>query len=208
MNAGALGLLDAAAKYDFSHHVQFKTYAELRIRGAIIDSLRQMDWAPRSLRQKEKMLERTRGKLTQQFGRAVEDREVAEAMGMEMGEYHKMVLDLNGITLGAFQSVNPADAASEDPVELLEFIPAGENSNPHRICERAEVRSLLGKAIDALPKKERLVVSLYYYEELSMKEIGAVLQVNESRVSQLHKKAMFYLGRQLRNSHPELRAAA
>ncbi|MBZ5552625.1 MAG: FliA/WhiG family RNA polymerase sigma factor [Acidobacteriia bacterium] len=205
INTGVLGLLDAASKYDVAHNVQFKTYAELRIRGAILDSLRRLDWAPRSLRQKERLLERTTGELSKKLGRAAEDREIAHALGLKLDGYQRMLDEVKGLNFGSFQPVVTNDKDGGEAKDLIEFLPASENSDPHLICERSEWRRLLGGLINSLPRKERLVVALYYYEELSMKEIGTVLHVNESRVSQLRQKAMFLLRRRLKNSVPEMR---
>lgn len=208
INTGVLGLLDAAAKYDSTRNVQFKTYAELRIRGAILDSLRQLDWAPRSLRQKEKMMERANDEVTKQLGRKAEDQEVAQAMGLQLDEYRKMVNEVKSVSFGQFKSVVATAEQQGAPSDLLEFIPAEEDTNPHLICERSEMRQVLGKLIDGLPRKERLVVALYYYEDLSMKEIGRVLRVNESRVSQIRQKAMFLLRRRMKSAVPDLAYAS
>lgn len=205
VNTGVIGLLDAASKYDLAHNVQFKTYAEVRIRGAILDSLRRLDWAPRSLRHKERLLERTTGELTKKLGRAAEDKEIARAMGLKLDGYQKMLDEVKGLNFGHFQPVISSEKESGESKELIEFVPAGEDSDPHLTCERSEWRQLLGGLIHSLPRKERIVVTLYYYEELSMKEIGSVLRVNESRVSQLRQKAMFLLRRRLKNAVPEMR---
>jgi RNA polymerase sigma factor FliA len=205
INTGVLGLLDAASKFDSAFNVQFKTYAELRIRGAILDSLRRLDWAPRSLRQKERLLEHTTGELTKKLGREAEDREVARAMGLKLAGYQRMVNEVKGLSFGHFQPVVNNETEGGEARDTIEFVPAGENTDPHLICERSEWRRVLGGLIGSLPRKERLVVSLYYYEELSMKEIGKVLHVNESRVSQLRNKAMFLLRRRLKNAVPEMR---
>jgi RNA polymerase sigma factor FliA len=205
INTGVLGLLDAASKYDVAHNVQFKTYAELRIRGAILDSLRRSDWAPRSLRQKERLLERTTGELSKKLGRQAEDREIAHALGLKLVGYQRMLDEVKGLTFGSFQPVVMNEKDGGEGKDLIEFLPASESSDPHLTCERSEWRRLLGGLINSLPRKERLVVTLYYYEELSMKEIGTVLHVNESRVSQLRQKAMFLLRKRLKNSVPEMR---
>jgi RNA polymerase sigma factor for flagellar operon FliA len=207
INTGVLGLIDAATKFDASHNVQFKTYAELRIRGAILDSLRQLDWAPRSLRQKGRLLERATSELTQRLGREAEDKEVASALGLKMDDFQKMRNDVKGISFGQFQSASSGEKDDGESRDLIEFVPADGSSNPHLTCERSEMRQLLGQLVGTLPRKERLVVALYYYEELSMKEIGSILLVNESRVSQLHQKAMFLLKRRMKNTLPELRPA-
>lgn len=207
INTGVLGLLDAASKYDVAHNVQFKTYAELRIRGAILDSLRRLDWAPRSLRQKERLLQRTTGELSKKLGREAEDREIAHALGLKLDGYQRMLDEVKGLSFGSFQPVVTNEKDGGEGKDLIEFLPASDSADPHLICERSEWRRLLGGLIASLPRKERLVVTLYYYEELSMKEIGTVLHVNESRVSQLRQKAMFLLRRRLKNSVPEMRQA-
>lgn len=200
INTGVLGLLDAASKFDTAHNVQFKTYAELRIRGAILDSLRKMDWAPRSVRRKERRVQQTSDDLAQKLGRGAEDKEIAQALGMGLKKYQKMLDEVKGVTLGSFQSSTLSNKDEGAMIDPIEFVPADEEASPHRICERSEMRRLLGNFIDGLPQKERLVVSLYYYEELSMKEIGKVLRVNESRISQIHHKAMFLLRRRLNSA--------
>ena len=199
INTGVIGLMDAVTKFDVSHNVQFKTYAELRIRGAILDSLRNMDWAPRSWRQKERMIQQTTDELTQKLGRGAEDKEIAQAMGMGLRDYQKMLDEVKGVTFGNFQRPSRQEGSEDSMMDPIEFVPADEETSPHRICERSEMRGILGRFIDDLPEKERLVVSLYYYEELSMSEIGRILRVNESRVSQIHHKAMFSLRRRLKN---------
>ena len=191
--------MDAVTKFDVSHNVQFKTYAELRIRGAILDSLRNMDWAPRSWRQKERMIQQTTDELTQKLGRGAEDKEIAQAMGMGLRDYQKMLDEVKGVTFGNFQRPSRQEGSEDSMMDPIEFVPADEETSPHRICERSEMRGILGRFIDDLPEKERLAVSLYYYEELSMSEIGRILRVNESRVSQIHHKAMFSLRRRLKN---------
>ncbi len=207
INTGVVGLFDAASRFDSSRRVQFKTFAELRIRGAILDSLRQMDWAPRSLRRKGRLMEETREKLSHQFGRNAEDQEMARAMGMNLSEYQRAADQVRSLSLGQFHVVGSHENGDGEPTDVLEFVPADDAYSPHIICEKSEMRRRLAQIIDTLPKKERLVVALYYYEELSMKQIGCVLKVNESRVSQIMQKALFLLRRRLKNRIPEIRAA-
>jgi RNA polymerase sigma factor for flagellar operon FliA len=203
INAGVLGLLDAVDKFEPERNVKFKTYAEVRIRGAILDSLRNLDWAPRSLRKKSKDLERIYAELSQKLGRPATDEEVSEAMGEDLEDYHALVDQLHGLTVGSFETLT----ADEDGESYLNYYPDDGSNDPYTRFETAELTTLLGGAIDELPEKERLVLSLYYYEEFTMKEIGALLGVNESRVSQLHTKAMLRLRGKLGNTMPGVQVA-
>jgi RNA polymerase sigma factor for flagellar operon FliA len=196
VSAGILGLLDAIKKFDPSRGVKFKTYAELRIKGAILDSLRNLDWAPRSLRKKSKDLDRVHRSLEQRFGRPATDKEVCEEMEISLDEFYELVDQIKGLNLGSFQELTSQDDDNSEP--LVKYIPDAPQINPFFIFHKSEIQGILSTAIDTLPKKERLVVSLYYFDELTMKEIGKVLGVNESRVSQLHTKAMLRLRTKLR----------
>src|SRR6266404_4904879 len=189
INAGVLGLLDAVDKFEPERNVKFKTYAEVRIRGAILDSLRNLDWAPRSLRKKSKDLEKTYGDLSQKLGRPATDEEVCEAMGENIEDYHALVDQLHGLTLGSFENLSD----SEDSENYINYYPDDGSNDPYAKFETSELTTFLAESIEELPEKERLVLSLYYYEEFTMKEIGALLGVNESRVSQLHTKATLRL---------------
>src|ERR1043165_4408658 len=189
INAGVIGLLDAIDKFEPERNVKFKTYAEVRVRGAILDSLRNLDWAPRSLRRKSKDLERTYADLSQKLGRPATDEEVSEALGEDIEDYHALVDQLHGLTLGSFENLND----SEDSDNYINYYPDDGTNDPYVKFESNELTSLLAEAIEELPEKERLVLSLYYYEEFTMKEIGTLLGVNESRVSQLHTKATLRL---------------
>jgi RNA polymerase sigma factor for flagellar operon FliA len=195
VNAGVLGLLDAVDKFDPERGVRFNAYAELRIRGAIIDSLRDLDWAPRSLRKKSRDLERTYGQLELKLGRPATDEEVSAAMGETLESFHALIDQLNGLTIGSFESTpNPADGE-----RLIDYYPDN-GADPHSQLAADQLLKVLTKAIDSLPEKERLVISLYYFEELTMKEVGALLGVNESRVSQLHSKATLRLRDKLKRA--------
>ena len=207
INAGVLGLLDAIDKFEPERNVKFKTYAEVRIRGAILDSLRNLDWAPRSLRKKSRDLERTYSDLSQKLGRAATDEEMSEAMGEDLEDFHALVDQLHGLTIGSFENLSDG----EDSDSYLNYYPDDGSNDPYARFEVNELTKLLIDAIEHLPEKERLVLSLYYYEEFTMKEIGALLGVNESRVSQLHTKAMLRLRGKLGKVVPDpeavLRAA-
>ena len=197
ISAGILGLLDAIEKFDPSRGVKFKTYAELRIKGAILDSLRNLDWAPRSLRKKSKDLERVYRELEQRLGRPATDREVCEAMEISLEEFYELLDQIKGLNLGSFQELSTHDDDKEGE-PLVRYVPDAPHLDPFFIFHKSEIKEILGEAIDTLPKKERLVVSLYYFDEMTMKEIGKVLGVNESRVSQLHTKAMLRLRTKLK----------
>ena len=197
VSAGILGLLDAIEKFDPNRGVKFKTYAELRIKGAILDSLRNLDWAPRSLRKKSKDLERVYRELEQRLGRPATDKEVCESMEISLEEFYELVDQIKGLNLGSFQELaSQEDDKNSEP--LVKYIPDAPQMDPFFLFHKSEIQNILSGAVDALPKKERLVVSLYYFDELTMKEIGKVLGVNESRVSQLHTKAMLRLRTKLR----------
>jgi RNA polymerase sigma factor for flagellar operon FliA len=202
VSAGTLGLLDAIEKFDPDRGVRFKTYEELRIKGAILDSLRNLDWAPRSLRKKSKDLERVYKDLEQRLGRPATDKEVCDEMDISLEEFYELVDQIKGLNLGSFQELSTQDEEqSGEP--LVKYVPDAPQLDPFFIYHKSEIQGILSTAIDTLPKKERLVVSLYYFDELTMKEIGKVLSVNESRVSQLHTKAMLRLRTKLRkvNGH-------
>ncbi len=192
INTGVLGLIDAIDKFVADRGVKFKTYAEFRVRGAMLDFLRRQDWAPRSMRRKERELSQVFRGLEQQFKRPATHEEVAGAMGIQMEEFNNLLYKARGLSLLSLN--RPRAEEGEDEVkELGEFIPDEPENNPYEQLKRQEVRDLLAQQIDGLPEKERMVVSLYYYNELTMKEAGRILGVTESRVSQLHSSAILRL---------------
>jgi len=194
-NAGVIGLMDAIEKYDPRKGTSFKTYAEFRIKGAILDELRTLDWFPRSIRQKVNRLESAYADLERQLGRAATDEEVAEALNIDLEEFYKILAQAGAVSL-----VSLYDTGREDGEErsFLECIASGKE-DPATALESQEVYETIGRAIERLPEKERLVISLYYYDELTMKEIGRVLNLTESRVSQIHTKAVLRLRAKLRS---------
>src|SRR2546426_52645 len=202
INAGVLGLMDAIEKFEPERNVKFKTYAEVRIRGAILDSLRDLDWAPRSLRKKSKDLEKIYSDLSQKLGRPATDEEISEAMGEDIEDFHALVDQLHGLTIGSFENLSDSD----DSESYINYYPDDGSNDPYAKLESTELSRLLAGAIDELPEKERLVLSLFYYEEFTMKEIGALLGVNESRVSQLHTKATLRLRGRLAKLVPDVDA--
>lgn len=199
IHAGVLGLIDALEKFDARKHVQFKSYAKHRIRGAILDSLRELDWSPRDLRRKARLLEEVHQKLGSELGRAATEQEVAEALGLSLEDLHRLLNELGGLEIGSLQQDSYEDGAE---VDLAESIPADDDLNPFQACLDGEMKQLLAQAISELPEKERQVLALYYYEELTMKEVGAVLGVGESRVSQIHTMAVSRLRARMQQKPP------
>jgi RNA polymerase sigma factor FliA len=186
MSAGIVGLMDALQKFDASKKVQFRTYAQFRVRGAMLDSLRALDWGPRDLRRKGRAVEEAIRSLSTKLGKAPTESEVAKQMGLDLNTYQQLLGELSGLDLGSLNAV-PAD---DGGVEALALIPAGPEDDPFLQCSNNEMRRLLADAIAELPERERMVLTLYYYEELTMREVGATMGVVESRVSQLHSSAM------------------
>jgi RNA polymerase sigma factor for flagellar operon FliA len=199
MSAGIIGLLDAFQKFDPGKKVQFRTYAQFRVRGAILDSLRALDWGPRDLRRKGRAIEEAIRTLSSKLGRAPAENEIAGEMGLTLADYQQLLGELSGLELG---SLNAAPGEESD-VEVLALVPAGPEDDPFLQCQSSELRSLLADAIADLPERERLVLTLYYYEELTMREVGVTLGVVESRVSQLHSSAMARLRAALGAPRPQ-----
>jgi RNA polymerase sigma factor for flagellar operon FliA len=190
VHAGVVGLIDALHKFDRGKHVQFGSYAKFRIRGAILDSLREMDWSPRDLRRKARRLEEAHNQLRLQLGRNPSEPELATAVGMDLRGLQLLLGEIDGLEVGSLRVASPRDGKEED---LSEHVPDHPEDTPLLLCLRSEMKGLLAKAISDLPEKERQVLALYYYEELTMKEVGAVLGVGESRVSQIHSMALVRL---------------
>jgi len=189
VSAGTLGLLDAFRKFNPARKVQFRSYAQFRIRGAILDSLRTLDWSPRDLRRKGRAVEEAIRRLTAQYGRAPAEPEIAREMGLGLEEYQQLLGELKGLEIGTLHLEHAEDSGEEE----LAYIPNDPEDDPLFRCLRGEMRERLAGAIDGLPERERLVVTLYYYEEMTMKEIGLALGVVESRVSQIHSSAVVHL---------------
>ncbi|MGQ7243858.1 RNA polymerase sigma factor FliA [Salinicola sp. V024] len=182
IQAGMLGLLDALGRYDDSHGASFSTYANQRIRGAMIDELRSRDWMPRSVRRSARALDQAVRRLEQQLGRAPDEREIAREMGVSSDDYHRLLADANNGFLLAYD-----ESDSENGIPSV-----AESSSPSPLAALldSDNRASVMAAIDALPEREKLLLGLYYQEELNLKEIGAVLGVSESRVCQLHSQAV------------------
>ncbi|MDI6703097.1 MAG: RNA polymerase sigma factor WhiG [bacterium] len=188
---GVLGLIDAIERYDPKHGSKFKTYATSRIKGSIFDELRLLDWVPRQIRRRSKQLEGVYAELESKYGRAVRDEEVAEELGIGVEELQNLITSVSGTSLISLEDMK--HLGDDDEVAMFSTIENPETQNPEAILEKEEVKNLLVEAINRLPQKEREVITLYYYEELTLKEIGEVLGVTESRISQLHTKAILRL---------------
>ncbi len=204
LHAGIVGLIDAMHKFNPDKKVRFASYAKFRIRGAILDSLRDMDWSPRDLRRKARRLEATMQKLQTELGHSATEPELALAMGMTLEEFQHLLDEIRGLEVGSLQIESLEDGRETD---LGETLPGPANLDPLFVCMQGERRQRLADAIAELPAREQQVLSLYYQEELTMKEVGAVLGVGESRVSQIHSVAVARLRASL-DSAQQGRAAA
>ena len=193
---GQFGLLDAIEKYDPGKSVKFKTYAVTRIRGAIFDELRQLDWIPRSVRQKSREIEDTIGDLEAKLGRTASDAEIAQKLGVSEQEYQQTVMKITGPSVLSLSDVWYS-GYDNDHMSIGDSIESPSSLNPDVIVEREEIRKIIIEAINELPEKEKMVIVLYYHEDLTFKEIGQVLEVSESRISQLHTKANLRLSAKL-----------
>jgi RNA polymerase sigma factor for flagellar operon FliA len=189
---GIFGLIDAIGKFDPARGIKFKTYAMTRIRGAIFDELRSIDWIPRSIRQKAKQIEVVIAELENKLGRTVEDDEIAKEMGISGDELQSLLNKLSGTSMLSLNDIWYM-GDDNDELSILETLEAPESMNPDILVEKEEIRDHIIDAIRKLPDKEKKVIVLYYYEDLTLKEIGEVLDVTESRVSQLHTKAIMRL---------------
>jgi RNA polymerase sigma factor FliA len=195
---GVFGLFDAIEKFDPEKHVKFKTYAVTRIRGAIFDELRSIDWVPRSVRQKTREIEETVRRLESSLGRAATDLEIAKDMGMSPKDFEKTMLKISGTSILSLNDVWYT-GEDNDKVSIADSIESPVSLNPDTIVEKVEIKRVIIEAINELPEKEKKVLVLYYYEDLTLKEIGLILEVTESRVSQLHTKAIMRLRAKLTN---------
>jgi RNA polymerase sigma factor for flagellar operon FliA len=189
---GLLGLISAIERYDPDRDVKFETYAIARIKGSIIDELRQMDWVPRSVRARARDIERAITELEAKMGRAPTEEEIASKLGVSQEDLQDSLLEISRTSIAALDELWTA-SSSGDQVALIDTIEDTQGPEPQTALAATETREALGEAIARLPEREKLVVTLYYYEELTLREIGEVLGVTESRVSQLHTKAILRL---------------
>ncbi len=190
INVGIMGLMSALEKFDKNRNVQFETYASFRIRGAVLDELRAKDWVPRATRSKDSKLENAMGALHKELGRAPSEEEIARELDISLEEYFKLLDDARCIPLISTEDLPPDYLERYSREDIMEEISAG---SPLNLLVNMEIKNNLKNAIDQLPEKERLVLSLYYYEELTMKETGRVMDLTESRVCQLHAQAVLRL---------------
>ncbi len=187
VHAGVVGLIDALNKFDLSKQVQFSCYAKFRIRGAIIDSLRELDWSPRELRRKGRLVDSIYSDLSGKLGRAPNENEIAHEMGIGLHELQSLLAELDGLELGSLRLESPRDGKDED---LTDRVASKPEETPFFQCLSSEMKYLLQQAISELPEKQQRVLALYYYDDLTMKAVAAALGVGESRVSQIHSLAI------------------
>lgn len=188
ISSGVIGLMDAIDKYDPSRDNKFKTYAEFRIRGAILDELRAQDWVPRSVRDKAKLLDRTMIEIESETGKAPTEEQISERLNMTMDEFHALVNQVRPVSLLSIDE--QASFSAVDKKSILNLLDGCKFNNPFNQLNLKSVKSVVTRSIEDLPERQRLVLSLYYYEDLNLKEIGKVLRVTESRISQLHAQAI------------------
>nr|MBI3612531.1 FliA/WhiG family RNA polymerase sigma factor [Nitrospirota bacterium] len=196
ISVGVIGLMDALEKYDPSREAKFKTYAEFRIRGAMLDEIRSMDWVPRSVHERIGLLQKTHVELQKKYGRPPTDEEVANALNLSLTELDDFLTRSQGAVLLSIQDLGSQEA---DGHGILRMLVDRQHPDPLSTVINDNIREIIGKAIEQLAEKERLVLTLYYYEELTMKEIGGLLKVTESRVCQIHAKAILRLKAKLQS---------
>jgi RNA polymerase sigma factor for flagellar operon FliA len=190
ISTGSVGLISAIDRFDPTLNVKLKTYAEYKIRGAILDSLRGLDWAPRQHRKRSKQIEAAITKIEQELQRAPTEEEVAAHLGITIEAYHEQLVELQGLNVGSLETATPDDEGSRD---LLNFISDDKESWPSSLMERSELQKVLADAIGKMPEIEKTVLSLYYYEELTLREISKIVRLHESRISQLKSQAILRL---------------
>jgi len=189
VSTGVVGLITAVDNFDPSQNVKLKTYAEYKIRGAILDSLRGLDWAPRQKRKKAKQIEAAISVAEQRLHRTPNEEEVAAALSLTLDEYHEWLVEIRGVNIGSLEYAG----TEEEGRDLLQFVSDKEDDWPSTLFERAELQKLLAAAIEKMPEVERSVLSLYYKEELTLREIAFVMSLHESRVSQVKSQAILRL---------------
>lgn len=203
ISTGVLGLIAAIDRYDASHEVKLKTYAEYKIRGAILDSLRGLDWAPRQQRKRSKQIEAAIAVLEQEYHRTPTEDEIAGHLRLSITEYQEWLTDIRGLTLGSLESAGN----EEEGCDLLRYLADSDEQWPSHILERAELQRLLAAGIEKMPPLEKTVLSLYYYEEMTLREIAKIVDLHESRISQLKSQAILRLRSYLRKRWPQGRGA-
>jgi len=192
ISTGIVGLISAVDRFDASHNVKLKTYAEYKIRGAILDGLRGLDWAPRQQRKRSKQIEAAISRAEQLLHRWPTEEEIATQLGLTIEEYHEWLIDVRGLNLGSLESAAPEEE-NNNSRDLLKYISGDEENWPSRLLERSELQRLLAEAIGKMPEVEKTVLSLYYHEELTLREISKIVHLHESRISQLKSQAILRL---------------
>lgn len=197
-SAGIMGLIDAIDRYDPKYGVKFESYAIPRIKGAMLDELRKLDWIPRSIRSKSRELEKVIRQIENSKGGPATDEEISSKMNISMSEYFNLLKEVSAVSLISLDNVIYNDEGGKG--ELHEVIEDKEEKEPDEAINKEELKEMIIRAIDDLPETERLVIALYYYEELTLKEIGQVLQLSESRISQIHTKTILSLRGKLKEA--------
>lgn len=203
ISTGTIGLIAAIDRYDTRQEVKLKTYAEYKIRGAILDSLRGLDWAPRQKRKRAKQIETAIANIEKEKCRAASEEEIARFLEISLDEYRSWLADSNGLTMNSLEAPN----SDEDGRELLRFVSGSEEEWPSELFERAELARLLAEAIEKMPPSERTVLKLYFYEEMTLRDISKIVELHESRVSQLKTQGILRLRAYLQTYWPFQRNA-
>ena len=201
---GIFGLIDAIQKFDITREIKFETYAIARIKGAIIDELRALDWVPRSVRSRARQLEKAYIELENRLKRVPSDEEVAKELEIEVKDLHALLSQLSYTSVVALEDLWNARGEKDDRVSLIDTVKDDSAQEPSRVFESSEMKEVVAGAIEKLPEREKIVIALYYYEGLTLREIGEVLGVTESRVSQLHTKAIIRMKAKLRQAQQYL----
>ena len=204
ISAGTIGLISAIDRFDPSLNVKLKTYAEYKIRGAILDSLRGLDWAPRQQRKRAKQIEAAISTAEQRLKRTPTEDEIGAQLGLSLEEYYEWLVEIRGLSLGSLEAASSEEDQNHD---LLRFVSGDEEEWPSRVLERSELQKLLAEAIARMPDIERTVLSLYYYEELTLREISKIVRLHESRISQLKSQAILRLRSYMERRWPTMRGA-
>ena len=199
---GLIGLINAIERFDIEREIKFETYAITRVKGAIIDELRALDWVPRSVRARAREIERAHAKLEHRLHRTPTDEEMARELRMDVDEFQEALLKISNSAVVALDELWAVSDASGDKVSLLDTLEDPDAPDPQQLLDKSELKDRLAEAIAALPEREKLVIALYYYENLTLREIGEVLGVTESRISQLHTKAVLRLKSRLQSDDP------
>jgi RNA polymerase sigma factor FliA len=197
---GLIGLISAIERFEIEREIKFETYAIPRIRGAIIDELRALDWVPRSVRARAREIKRANVKLENKLQRPPSDEEMAEELGIELEDFQEALIQISNSTIAALDELWTVSDTSGDQISLLDTLQDPGAPDPARVADAADLKDRVADAIARLPEREKLVIALYYYENLTLREIGEVLGVTESRVSQLHTKAILRLKAKLQGS--------